>query len=651
MYKKIYICILVIILLLQTAYCDDKYINISIDGRMIDFSKKPVSIKGNVIASLETLVDALGATIYTCEDGKNFFIERSYNTLELKLNSKNAFLNGRKIEFKVAPIVVDNIVMVPVKSFAEALNFSVNWDNNTKTVIIKTKYEDRSGIKPGDLVIDLKLDNNIVETKYRGNEMLNYDYMVEQTDTDGDGLTDYEETYKYLTNPKVADSDNDGISDGEWDERREYTYTIEAVRELDIWFNFDSFKDTFQDVELIYQTDNKLRYKVILYPYAKDEVIGNPDWKKYATNPEFRDLLKPRKTTNWDETMQKEILASIPQDCKTDLDVVNFLVPYYFNSRVNPSPIKDPSKGALDLSVDIRGDKAIVSKANAKNFSNKEARTNKNISDQELIKQILFGKEMYNKNVFGACSESATYMTTILRAAGIPARIIETNSLLDNFSDNQRKLINNLKNENIKKQLLNEEKTYAGHHLLEAYVGGRWIKIDNDSTICQSIYLGNDWSAFLLKSDTYFDLADTPVSDIWEYGYPRPMPYKLISLSDRYGKYYDEKRQPYYKDRYRYGIDINNIEKVYVFGGEYFCVNTVGPQFSGYEKIYASINYFEDNILESDTNLIVIQKSQGYSNLPIQIKNVISFEQFDAIKNSEYYTFRIDNTNIVILDK
>lgn len=36
----------------------------------------------------------------------------------------------------------------------------------------------------------------------------------DRADTDGDGLSDYEEVMKYKTNPAVADSDGDGLSDG-----------------------------------------------------------------------------------------------------------------------------------------------------------------------------------------------------------------------------------------------------------------------------------------------------------------------------------------------------------------------------------------------------------------------------------------------------
>ena len=57
-------------------------------------------------------------------------------------------------------------------------------------------------------------------------------------DSDGDGLSDFQETHKYFTDPKKADTDGDGVPDGEWSERREYAYTIrnelEVLRPVDI---------------------------------------------------------------------------------------------------------------------------------------------------------------------------------------------------------------------------------------------------------------------------------------------------------------------------------------------------------------------------------------------------------------------------------
>jgi len=42
-------------------------------------------------------------------------------------------------------------------------------------------------------------------------------------DSDGDGLSDFDEVHKHRTDPREADSDGDEVPDGDWLERREHT--------------------------------------------------------------------------------------------------------------------------------------------------------------------------------------------------------------------------------------------------------------------------------------------------------------------------------------------------------------------------------------------------------------------------------------------
>lgn len=521
--------------------------------------------------------------------------------------------------------------------------------------MLSTQYSETLAVRTynsnGDLILNIDYEINETDTNYRNNPMLNYDYMVDQKDTDGDGLTDYEEIHKYLTDPNNPDSDSDGIPDGDADERREYTYTIKAVREVDIRYNPDSIRDTFQDAKIISDTGKKLKYEVVLYPYAEDIVEGDPNWRKNQKNSKFEGLLKPRKTTNWDIKMQQELLKAIPENCKTDLDVVRFFVPY-FGERVNA----DPTKGdqPVDLWVDLRTDKTIITKHNVEGFLNN--RIDKNQSDEDYIRQMLFGKTMYYGKILGACTASATYMTTILRAVGIPARMIHTSSLLDNFDETQRSMINNLKNEEIKKQLLKEGKTFADHHYLEAYVDGRWIKINNNCTIFESNYLGDSWAAFCIKTDTYFDFADTPASDIWLKGFPDPMPYKLISLSDQYGKCYDEARQPYFKKKFKFGLDTSKFESIYLYGDREFDsfmkaqlegVNITRKSSYGYNYPEGSAP-FEKEWMEN--SLMIISGRTDYDILYDGIKSQISSREYKGLGKGEYKTLKVKNATVVIVN-
>lgn len=74
-----------------------------------------------------------------------------------------------------------------------------------------------------------------------------YGTRIDMRDTDGDGINDYWEAAKYKTDPLKKDSDGDGIPDSDWEERREYTYTIQAVIDLRPPFNVEHMNDFYQD--------------------------------------------------------------------------------------------------------------------------------------------------------------------------------------------------------------------------------------------------------------------------------------------------------------------------------------------------------------------------------------------------------------------
>ncbi|RTZ95693.1 MAG: hypothetical protein DSY41_01820, partial [Candidatus Poseidoniales archaeon] len=87
---------------------------------------------------------------------------------------------------------------------------------------------DRSPFKPE--VLDGK-DNDC-------DEVVDEDFF--ELDSDGDGLTDYEEYHNVTSNPGLADSDGDGLSDG---------HEVKVTGSDPVKFNFDRDEDGFYDFE------------------------------------------------------------------------------------------------------------------------------------------------------------------------------------------------------------------------------------------------------------------------------------------------------------------------------------------------------------------------------------------------------------------
>jgi hypothetical protein len=72
-----------------------------------------------------------------------------------------------------------------------------------------------------------------------------------ERDSDRDGLSDFHELHKYRTDPRSKDSDGDGIPDGDWDERREFTYSVRAVMQVLPPINVAALNDDYQDGRIL----------------------------------------------------------------------------------------------------------------------------------------------------------------------------------------------------------------------------------------------------------------------------------------------------------------------------------------------------------------------------------------------------------------
>src|SRR5260221_9720717 len=89
---------------------------------------------------------------------------------------------------------------------------------------------------------------------------------VTDSDSDGDGLSDFHELHKYFTDPHKKSTAGKGISDGDWDERRQFTYSIRSVIRVMPPYNLAALNDDYQDVRVLKETKDFVELEVISYP-------------------------------------------------------------------------------------------------------------------------------------------------------------------------------------------------------------------------------------------------------------------------------------------------------------------------------------------------------------------------------------------------
>src|SRR5262249_41545311 len=98
---------------------------------------------------------------------------------------------------------------------------------------------------------------------------------------------------------------------------------------------------------------------------------------------------------------------------------------------------------------------------------------------QEQFEHELFGKEMFARKTYGTCTSTAVYQTTVLRALGIPTRMILCIPLADGSDPAQLAMIEKgLRHHRVGSEAWAGARAggdaFASHTFCEVFVGGRW---------------------------------------------------------------------------------------------------------------------------------------------------------------------------------
>ena len=357
-------------------------------------------------------------------------------------------------------------------------------------------------------------------------------------DSDGDGLSDFHETYKYLTDPKRADSDGDGTPDGDWLERREYQFVIRSVVQVMKPVTLEYINDDFQDARVLDEADDYVELEVIHYPFnkANDAIVADKDWRKTVAAPELQKWCRPGATSDWNAELKKEIETALAKDdidpAKLDDKQLVEQVSRWLLKRA----IYDDGFSTFITAFDEQGRPYIP-----KPLQNAPDRTKK-ITVEEQWQREIFASGMFRNRSRGSCTSSAIYLSGCLRAMGIPTRTVLCIPVVDAGDESEMEMVRRIKHAGIRTHLLRGitplKNSWASHTFNEVYVGGRWRRL-NYSRLGQGIYDKNLFG-LITHVATFHDWADARMPEtVGRRQKQRPKdvfggnnPYSAISLRD-----------------------------------------------------------------------------------------------------------------------
>lgn len=120
--------------------------NMTIDGQTTEidsgYGTKPLIVDGRTLVPIRAIIETAGGTVDWNQDTKEVTLKYNENVIRLVIDSTDTYLNDKAEKLDVAPAIINNRTMLPIRFISESFGFDVNWDAETKTIEITVKSEE-----------------------------------------------------------------------------------------------------------------------------------------------------------------------------------------------------------------------------------------------------------------------------------------------------------------------------------------------------------------------------------------------------------------------------------------------------------------------------------------------------------------------------
>ncbi len=97
---------------------------------------KPVVENGRTLVPIRAIIEAFGGVVGWEGTTRTVILSMEDDVIELVIDSNIAYLNNQAYTLDVAPVVINERTMLPIRFVAESFNLGVAWEGNTQTVTI-----------------------------------------------------------------------------------------------------------------------------------------------------------------------------------------------------------------------------------------------------------------------------------------------------------------------------------------------------------------------------------------------------------------------------------------------------------------------------------------------------------------------------------
>ena len=111
-------------------------VNVKINGKLINFDQDPVIHEGRTLVPLRAIFEELGAEVDWDGETQTVTAYKDGITVSMRIGTTNMAVDDKVLVLDVAAMLINGRTLVPARAVSEAFKCKVDWDAQTRTVII-----------------------------------------------------------------------------------------------------------------------------------------------------------------------------------------------------------------------------------------------------------------------------------------------------------------------------------------------------------------------------------------------------------------------------------------------------------------------------------------------------------------------------------
>ena len=111
-------------------------VNVKINGKLISFDQDPVIHEGRTLVPLRAIFEELGAEVDWDGDTQTVTAYEDGITVSMRIGTTHMAVDDKVLVLDVAAMLINGRTLVPARAVSEAFKCKVDWDAQTRTVII-----------------------------------------------------------------------------------------------------------------------------------------------------------------------------------------------------------------------------------------------------------------------------------------------------------------------------------------------------------------------------------------------------------------------------------------------------------------------------------------------------------------------------------